>query len=245
MDEHKHTIKKYWNWRSASYGWDADKSGAIARQWQSLVNDLASDVPGKRALDIGTGTGQLAVYLARAGFSVTAIDISEEMIAQAARYALREDLDVEFQTGDAENLPFPDNVFDVVVARNLLWTLPHPDQALLQWRRVLKPGGRLMISDGLWANTTWRRIHRVAVKMVSDFVRDGRSVAFRFFWSYAGLQKRLPYYEGLSQDDAIALLEKAGFSNIVAEPASRFPVHPYGQSAVRRPPEFFVTTAAR
>ncbi len=246
MDKKKSAIRKYWNWRSSSFGWDRDKSGAIAWQWQAVVNDLVADIAGKKALDIGTGTGQLAVYLARAGFTVTAIDISEKMIAQAGQYARENDLDIDFQTGDAESLPFADSRFDVVVARNLLWTLPHPDLALSQWRRVLKPGGRLILSDGLWSNTTWKRVPHLAVRTVSDYLRSGRSTALRFFWTYAGLQKVLPYYEGVSLENAIGLLQKANFRGVGPHHTDRFAIHPYGGKKPGKPlPHFFVATATR
>jgi ubiquinone/menaquinone biosynthesis C-methylase UbiE len=245
MDKIKPAIKRYWNWRSSSFGYDADKSIDIARQWQRIVNGLVSGVAGKGALDIGTGTGQLAIYLARAGFTVTAIDISEKMIARAGQYAASHNLGIDFQVQDAESLSFADNTFDVVVARNLLWTLPHPDQALNEWRRVLKPGGRLIVSDGLWFNTTWKRLHRLVLKTMMDYCRSGRSTALRFFWTYAGLQKRLPFYEGISLDRVVELLQEARFKTIQPHPASSFVIHPYGQSPGKRPPVFFVATATR
>lgn len=245
MDRIKPAIKKYWNWRSSSFGYDADKSVAIARQWQRVVNGLVADVAGKRALDIGTGTGQLAIYLARAGFGVTAIDISEKMIAHAGQYAASHNLDIDFQIGDAESLNLADSSFDVVVARNLLWTLPRPHQALREWRRVMKPGGRLIISDGLWLNTTWKRLHRLLIKAVTDCWRGRKSTALRFFWTYAGLQKRLPFYEGLSLDGAVELLQAARFKTIQPHPASSFLIHPYGRTPGKRQPLFFVATAMR
>jgi ubiquinone/menaquinone biosynthesis C-methylase UbiE len=245
MDRIKFAIKKYWNWRSSSFGYDADKSVAIARQWQRVVNGLVADVAGKRALDIGTGTGQLAIYLAQAGFGVTAIDISEKMIARAGQYAASHHLEIDFQVGDAESLNFVDGSFDVVVARNLLWTLPRPDQALREWRRVMKPGGRLIVSDGLWLNTTWKRLHRMLMKAATEYWRGGRSTALRFFWTYAGLQKRLPFYEGLSLDVAVELLRAARFKTIQPHPASSFLIHPYGRTPGKGPPLFFVASATR
>jgi ubiquinone/menaquinone biosynthesis C-methylase UbiE len=245
MDCIKPAIRKYWNWRSASFGYDADKSVAIARQWQRVVNGLVADVAGKRALDIGTGTGQLAIYLAHAGFSVTAVDISEEMIFRAGQYAASHNLGIDFQIGDAESLNLADSSFDVVVARNLLWTLPHPHQALREWRRVMKPGGRLIISDGLWLNTTWKRLHRLLMKAISEYWRGRKSTALRFFWTYAGLQKRLPFYEGISVGGAVTLLQAARFKAIQPHPASSFLIHPYGRTPGTPPPAFFIATATR
>ncbi len=149
MEKVKTSINKYWNWRSKSYGYDADKSIKIANRWESVLKELVSDAPGTRALDIGIGRGQFAFHLARLGFVVTAIDLSEKMISHARKSTIAHKLNIVFQTGDAEKFKFEDNIFDVVVSRNLLWTLPNPDKALNEWRRVLSPGGTLVVSDHL------------------------------------------------------------------------------------------------
>ncbi|BBO82300.1 SAM-dependent methyltransferase [Desulfosarcina ovata subsp. sediminis] len=246
MNKIKTSIKNYWNWRSSSYGVDADKSAAIANQWQSIVHQLINGAPGKRALDIGTGTGQLAVYLARAGYEVTAIDISEAMIAEARRYAADQQLQIDFQTGDAESLDFADQSVDVIVSRNLLWTLPRPYQALMEWRRVLKPGGRLMLSDGLWMNTTWKRVPRLVFKLAKDMGRNGSRISLRFFYTYAALQKRLPFYEGVSLESALALMQAARFEAVTPYDTSRLRIHPYGASVPKSAaPPFFIASATR
>jgi ubiquinone/menaquinone biosynthesis C-methylase UbiE len=246
MDKTKTSIKNYWDWRSTTFGHDADKSAAIAEQWETIVHQVVKGAPGKRALDIGTGTGQFAVYLARGGFDVTGIDISEAMIAEAQRYAADQGLDIDFQTGDAESLDFVDRTFNVIVSRNLLWTLPRPHQALMEWRRVLKPGGRLMLSDGFWKNTTWRRVPRLAFQMLKDMGRNGSRISLRFFYTYAGLQKRLPFYEGVSLDAAVDLLRAARFKSVTPYDMRRLKVHPYGATSSKRvSPLFFVASATR
>jgi SAM-dependent methyltransferase len=246
MERLKTSVKNYWDWRSATFGHDADRSTAIADQWETLVHELVKDVPGKRALDIGTGTGQFAVYLARAGFDVTGIDISAAMIAEARRYAADQRLRIDFQTGDAESLDFGDRTFDVIVSRNLLWTLPRPHQALGEWRRVLKPGGRLMLSDGFWNNTTWRRIPRLVVRLLKDMGRNGSRVSLHFFCTYAGFQKKLPFYEGVSLDAAVALLREARFKSITPYDTRDLRVHPYGAASLEKAfPSFFIASATR
>jgi ubiquinone/menaquinone biosynthesis C-methylase UbiE len=246
MDKTKTSIKKYWDWRSTSFGHDADKSATIADQWETIVRQAVRGAPGKRALDIGTGTGQFAVYLARGGFDVTAIDISEAMIAAARRYAADQRLNIDFKTGDAESLDFADRTFDVVVSRNTLWTLPRPQKALMEWRRVLKPGGRLMLSDGFWENTTWRRVPRLVLKVLKGMGRNGSRVSLRFFRTYAGLQGRLPFYEGVRQDAAVALLQAARFRSVTPYDTRRLKVHPYGATSPKKVfPTFFVASATR
>jgi len=124
MERQKRSIQRYWDWRSLSYPFDADKSETLAEMWETLLAGLVSGAPGRRAIDMGTGTGQLATYLARSGFRVTGIDISERMIRKAREYADLCKLDIDFQLQDAENLLFKDSTFDVVVSRNLRGPCP-------------------------------------------------------------------------------------------------------------------------
>ena len=239
----KSVIRNYWDWRSATFGLDADKSDAVAGRWASVFRELTVDVPGKRALDVGTGTGQLALYLAGAGFDVTAVDLSESMISYARRNASTRGFDIDFRVGDAEALGFENDVFQVVVSRNLLWTLPNPEKAILEWRRVLAPGGRLVVSDGLWENTTWRRFHRLAFKVLKDRCRNGSLVSLRFFRSYFGLQRKLPLYEGVSLTNAVRFLREAGFKEIASYDTSRFEQYPYANGNRRNVSPFFIAYA--
>ena len=78
MERKKRAIQKYWDWRSVTYPRDMDKSEAVAQTWENLLANLIAGPSGRRAIDMGTGTGQFAVYLARLGFHVTGIDISEK-----------------------------------------------------------------------------------------------------------------------------------------------------------------------
>ena len=152
---------------------------------------------------------------------------------------------INFETHDAEDLPFKDNTFDVIVSRNLLWTLPDPEKALTEWRRVLKPTGTLIVSDGMWMNPTWKRAHRVALRTLRGIFKNGSMVSLRFFWSYAGLQKALPLYEGVHSTDAETIFRKAGFTRIRFHDISRFDMHPYSPKSPNdaKAPPFFVVQA--
>ncbi|MBR1740739.1 MAG: class I SAM-dependent methyltransferase [Lachnospiraceae bacterium] len=103
-----------------------------------------------RILDIGTGPGFFSIILAEAGFSVTAIDLTPSMLAQAKRNAGALAEKIHFYEMNAENLSFADYSFDVIVSRNLTWNLPHPEHAYREWKRVLKPGGLLLNFDANW-----------------------------------------------------------------------------------------------
>jgi ubiquinone/menaquinone biosynthesis C-methylase UbiE len=243
MEKVKTVIKKYWNWRSKSFL--TDRSLSIAKQWESILKELVSGAPGRLAMDIGTGRGHFAVYLARLGFSVTGIDLSENMISYARQNAAWHTLDIDFQTGDAEKLEFEDNTFDVVVSRNLLWTLPSPDKALKEWRRVLKPGGTLVVSDGFWMNYTWKSIHHLAFSLLKNRFGNGSMLSVRFYWCYAALQKLLPFYEGICFEEASMLLQMARFKDIRSYDISCFGMNPYGRKkrTKKREPSFFIAHA--
>ena len=247
MDSRKQAIRKYWDWRSLSYPWDQDKSQSVSETWESLLADLLAGPEGRYAIDMGTGTGQFAVYLGRLGFRVIGIDISEKMVRKARDNARSYGLWIDFQTQDAENLLFKDDTFDVIVSRNLLWTLPDPGKALKEWRRVLKPNGTLIVSDGMWMNPTWKRAHNVAIRTIRGIFRNGSMVSFRFFCTYAGLQKALPLYEGVCSVDAEAIFRKAGFKKIRFHDISCFKTHPYGAKSPndKKAPPFFVVQAVK
>ena len=245
LEKIKTSIKSYWNWRSRSFGHDADKSTAVADKWEAILQQTVTKAPGKRVLDIGTGTGQLAVYLARAGFEVTGVDIAENMVAQAGQYAASQNLDIRFRTGDAEHLDFEDNSFDAVVSRNLLWTLPHPENALKEWRRVLAPDGVLVLSDGFWMNTTWKRVHHLGVKLLNGIMKKGSLISLRFFYAYAKLQKHLPLYEGVSYENASLLMQAACFREIESKESLCRDFFPYGSKRIGGHPSFFIACARR
>jgi ubiquinone/menaquinone biosynthesis C-methylase UbiE len=196
---------------------------------------------------MGTGTGQFAIYLARLGFRVTGIDLSERMLLKARERARRFDLDIDFQQQDAENLPFDDSTFDGVVSRNLLWTLPDPERALREWRRVLKPSGAIIASDGMWMNTTWKRVHHLAFKVLKGMFRNGSMISLRFFCAYAGLQKCIPFYEGICLDAAMSLFQTARFRDISSCDTSFFGTDPYINNGSRQGYDsgFFVVQARK
>ncbi len=98
---------------------------------------------GEQVLDVGTGTGVVAVTSARAGARVKALDLSPVLLEDARLNAGIAQVEVEFTEGDAENLPYPDASFDVVVSQFGHMFAPRPDVVVAEMRRVLKPEGRV------------------------------------------------------------------------------------------------------
>ena len=109
---------------------------------EHLVRELQPQ-PGERWLDIGTGTGAVALRAARAGAETTGADIAPALIETAKRLASEEGLEVAFDVGDAEELPYGNADFDVVSSSFGLIFAPDHEAAARELARVTKPGGRI------------------------------------------------------------------------------------------------------
>ncbi|WP_210574691.1 bifunctional 2-polyprenyl-6-hydroxyphenol methylase/3-demethylubiquinol 3-O-methyltransferase UbiG [Streptomyces sp. GESEQ-4] len=103
-------------------------------------------------LDLGCGTGSLSLLAAEQGHRVTGVDLSPAMVALArAKLAGR---DAVFLVGDAAAPPVGEDRFDTVLVRHVLWALPDPGRALRHWRELLRPGGRLVLVEGVWGTVS-------------------------------------------------------------------------------------------
>ena len=99
--------------------------------------------PDQRVLDVGCGTGVVALAAARTGARVTGLDLTPELLAHARENAAVASAEVDWQEGDAEALPFDDASFDVVLSQFGHMFAPRPDVAVQEMLRVLKPGGTI------------------------------------------------------------------------------------------------------
>lgn len=104
--------------------------------------------PGMSVLDVACGCGQLAIPAARAGAEVVGIDISPPWIEQARQRAAEEGLDVRFDVGDVEDMPYEDGRFDLVVSLIGAMFAPDPQKAVSEMLRVCRSGGRVVV--GSW-----------------------------------------------------------------------------------------------
>ena len=129
--------------------------------------------PGERVLDIGSGPGFLAAEMAAVvgpNGRVHGIDPSETMLASARR----RDAPVEYRTGDALALPFPDEHFDVAVCTQVYEYVEDVAAALAEARRVLRTGGRLLVLDTDWDSIVW---HSATGSGCSGCSRPGTSTS--------------------------------------------------------------------
>lgn len=148
-DDRKEQIVHYWEKRSESFLEQrrSELANPIAKRW---MKEIEKQIPAGRRLkilDVGCGAGFFSILLAKEGHEVFGIDLTPEMVENAIQLAEEENADCCFQVMDAENPMFADETFDVVISRNLTWTLPNAEHAYGEWMRVLKTGGVLLNFD--------------------------------------------------------------------------------------------------
>ena len=183
-EEIKDKVVGYWTKRSGSFLTQREHElcSPKAAKWLWEITDQISKVTSSKdedikILDIGCGTGYFPVLLGKDGYEVTGIDLTEEMVLNA-RKLVEENAPyqkkIEIMQMDAEKLDFPDESFDVIVTRNLTWTLPHPVQAYTEWYRVLKKGGLLLNFDAEYAkgDHNLNNQDNLAHKCVSDSMKE-------------------------------------------------------------------------
>ncbi len=143
-------IRDWWDADAATYDSSAGHalSDAVERAAWRAVLERALPAPPSRVLDVGTGTGALALLAAELGHQVTGVDLSAGMLAKAREKAATAGLEMSFVEGAAAEPP--EGPFDAVMERHVLWTLSEPVVALEGWRRRVVPGGRLAVFEGSW-----------------------------------------------------------------------------------------------
>lgn len=147
-------IQNYWTNRAEGYS-QVNLEELAGEKWPEWLAVIEEHMPNKpkhmiRILDIGTGPGFFSIILSRAGYQMTAIDYTEEMLQKAKKNAGILAEQIHWFQMDAQDLEFPSNTFDMIVSRNVTWNLEHPEKAYSEWMRVLKPGGVLLNFDANW-----------------------------------------------------------------------------------------------
>lgn len=134
--------------------WIAGDFGEIAKTYAIGAEEFVRGLnlqPGMRVLDVACGTGNLALPAARLGAVVTGIDIAPNLIEQARENAKREGLTIQFDEGDAENLPYADASFDAVITMFGAMFTPRPELTAAELKRVVRPSGVIAMAN--WTPT--------------------------------------------------------------------------------------------
>lgn len=212
-DDRKERINKYWGKRSMSFMEQRRQElhSSIADRWLLEIQRLLPEKKAAKILDVGCGSGFFSILLAMKGYSVTGADLSPEMIENAKNLAREEGASCRFHVMDAEKLNFADATFDVVISRNLTWTLPNAEKAYQEWRRVLKKDGILLNFDANYGAVDFsdysqlpeEHAHR---KMGDDLLRECEEI-----------KRQLPISSMQRPGWDLKTLEKIGFRNLYTD----------------------------
>ncbi len=202
-------IRSFWDEDAATYDRAPSHYPQTPAEWAAWRGSLESLLPPapSRVLDVGAGTGFLSVAAAGLGHAVTAVDLSEQMLARLTAKASAQRLTVTTIQASADEVPLEG--FDVVMSRHLLWTLPDPESALRAWRAAA-PDGRLLLMESVWGRG----------QSAADRIRGhGRRLARRLAAAPSGhhaeydesITGALPFAGGLSPERLVDLVQQTGW----------------------------------
>lgn len=184
-------LTKAWDWtKNDNDCWliPAIESPYLAKRW--------TDLSFKTFLDLGCGLGRHSVLMAKDGFDVTSVDLSEEATAYLNSWAQKENLDIKTLNCDMTKLPFPDNCFDCALAFNVIY---HTDTkgfrvAIDEIYRVLKPGGEIFLT--LLSKNTYSYQNKEKYEIVDEntIIRNDMVAEMGIPHFYTGIEDIEPFF---------------------------------------------------
>lgn len=208
-------------WNCCAEGYDdiiqEELNSFRPQAWLSL---LEKELPRRRSLrilDVGTGPGFFTILLSSRGHRVTAIDSSREMLVRAKRNAEAAGFQAEFYQMDAQKPDFEENTFDVIISRNVTWTLLDGESAYKNWKRILKKGGTLLIFDANWGKPAWNQEEADDYMRREALFREKYGEPYDTFQGPEELRElniRYPMYERQRPEWDVRVLEVLGYCEI-------------------------------
>ena len=200
-------ISEFWNTVAQHYeghpGNTVPVGSPTYERWVGLFERVLPSPP-VDVLDVGTGTGFSALISAALGHRVVGVDLAAGMLDVARAFAKDRGLDVQFVEADAVAPEFDDASFDVITARHLLWTLRDVDEAAANWRRLLRPLGRVVAVDGFRPRP-----------QPADAPASEEDVFGRYYTS--DVQAAISFMHVQDKDPLVRVFGNAGFSDVIVE----------------------------
>ncbi|AQY42612.1 class I SAM-dependent methyltransferase [Bacillus thuringiensis] len=211
--------QKYWDNSAEIYDGiiQEELSGFKKEAWRRILEEHISKKSPLKILEIGTGPGFFAILLAQMGHEVTALDFSEYMIKTAKKNALKSGVSANF-IHVSHASPFDDiESYDVIVSRNVTWTLHYPERTYTEWYNWLKKDGQLLIFDANWNITLAKKMH---AEIYQNDIEKAKQLGFPvydekiLFSEGDEIAKNLPLTFAMRPEWDKAVLFQLGFRDI-------------------------------
>ena len=215
-------IKRHQNyWNSSAEIYDdiiqEELSGFKREAWTQILKEHIQKKKPLKILEIGTGPGFFAIILAKMGHEVTALDFSEKMIAAAQKNASNNKVSVNFIHVSPESPFSSSETYDVIVSRNVTWTLHYPEKTYTDWYNWLRKDGRLLIFDANWNIGLAKKTHG---EIYQSDIEKAKKLGFptydkkELFDEGDIIAKNLPMTFAMRPEWDKAVLFQLGFSDI-------------------------------
>jgi ubiquinone/menaquinone biosynthesis C-methylase UbiE len=169
-------------------------------------------------LDVGCGTGFIGLVLADPRYTVYASDIATGMVRQAVVNYRQAGFEPRVVLADAERLPWAPQCFDAVICRHLLWTLPHPGEAIKEWQTAVRAGGVVVVIDGHWCDqriiSRARRILAEVLTFWHDLRTPYRPRPRQQDYYSADVLRMLPLSASISPSHVVKLFKRESFTTV-------------------------------
>lgn len=194
IERRRHAAEEYFNTVAGRLG----KNHCPGRSWEAIGHMLFRLIPRVRIADLGAGEGVISQLLARRAEFVHCIDNSPKMVEFGRKLAEQHGIrNLEYKLGDIDDVPLPDASVDIALLSQALHHSPHPERALAEAHRILKPGGQIVILD----------LRRHSFEKARELYAD--------------------YWLGFSENALADMLAKAGFRSVTIEIVAREPDEPH------------------
>ncbi|WP_442881808.1 methyltransferase domain-containing protein [Devosia sp.] len=213
-------IREFWSERAATFDQSVGHevfSQAERRGWHRLIRKHLGEGQKRPLLDLACGTAVISHLMNDMGFQVTGLDWSDAMLAQARAKAAKRGTDIRFIIRDAENTSEPDESYDAITNRHLVWTLVDVPAAFAEWHRVLKPGGKLLIVDGNMGRPSWVSLLHGAVDRALGLPPAKGHMEPALAERHRRIREQVYFNDGMPAEAVVELLQMAGFVDIVVD----------------------------
>lgn len=208
-------ICAYWSMRAETFDLQPGHeifSDSERGAWYELIARNFENTPGNNALDLACGTGVITHLLDDLGFKATGIDWSDKMLSKAREKAKKRERTITFIKGDAEETREPDEKYDVLITRHLVWTLVDPEKTFQHWYNLLKPGGILLVIDGdfVTKNIFEKALNYVIRNFANKAVAPNKMDRTR----HQKILSQVYFSKGAKALEVVRLLKNVGYKDI-------------------------------